>query len=412
MHRWRPIVSEYPVIIAGAGVAGLVTALSLDQRGIPFHLYEQVAQLAEVGAGLQLSPNGTRVLIDLGLEDAMRQVICEAERKEVRHGLSGQTWKLFDLGQDCRDRFGAPYWFVHRGDFQQVLLAALHQRDPQALNVGVGVQSVIPQDDHVVVRLSNGQSVLGCAVLGCDGVHSKLRNALVPNDPVQFTGLMAWRGLVPMQALPDHLRVTEQQAVGTNWVGPGAHVITYPLRRARLMNVVGIIERDDWRHESWNQTGSHDELLADFANWHPDVHALMRGIEQPFKWALVGRPPLAHLTQGRVALMGDAAHPTLPFLAQGANMAIEDGAVMARCLSAAPVPEALSAFERVRLQRTTLIVNRSLDNAGRFHNPILADVAQAESYIDREWQPEKVRTRYDWLFEYDPLSVEGVSAPS
>jgi salicylate hydroxylase len=397
---------EYPVIIAGAGVAGLVTALSLHQRGVAFHLFEQVAQLAEVGAGLQLSPNGTRVLIDLGLEAAMRRVVCEAERKEVRHGLSGQTWKLFDLGQDCRDRFGSPYWFVHRGDLQQVLLGALRERAPDAITVGVGVQSATAQGDHLQVALSDGRSVSASAVLGCDGVHSKLRNALVPDDPVQFTGLMAWRGLVPMDRLPAHLRVSERHAIGTNWVGPGAHVITYPLRRAQLMNVVGIIERDDWRHESWNQTGSHDELLADFAAWHADVHALMRSIEQPFKWALLGRRPLSHHVRGRIALMGDAAHPTLPFLAQGANMAIEDGAVMARCLSDAPVVQALQNYEQARLQRTTLIVNRSLENAGRFHNPVLADVARAQEYIGAEWQPDKVRTRYDWLFEYDPLSVE------
>jgi salicylate hydroxylase len=397
---------EYPVIIAGAGVAGLVTALSLHQRGVAFHLFEQVAQLAEVGAGLQLSPNGTRVLIDLGLEAAMRRVVCEAERKEVRHGLSGQTWKLFDLGQDCRDRFGSPYWFVHRGDLQQVLLGALRERAPDAITVGVGVQSATAQGDHLQVALSDGRSVSASAVLGCDGVHSKLRNTLVPDDPVQFTGLMAWRGLVPMDRLPAHLRVSERHAIGTNWVGPGAHVITYPLRRAQLMNVVGIIERDDWRHESWNQTGSHDELLADFAAWHADVHALMRSIEQPFKWALLGRRPLSHHVRGRIALMGDAAHPTLPFLAQGANMAIEDGAVMARCLSDAPVVQALQNYEQARLQRTTLIVNRSLENAGRFHNPVLADVARAQEYIGAEWQPDKVRTRYDWLFEYDPLSVE------
>ena len=397
---------EYPVIIAGAGVAGLVTALSLHQRGVAFHLYEQVAQLAEVGAGLQLSPNGTRVLIGLGLEAGMRRVVCEAERKEVRHGLSGQTWKLFDLGQDCRDRFGSPYWFVHRGDLQQVLLGALRERAPDAITVGVGVQSAIAQGDHVKVALSDGRSVSASAVLGCDGVHSKLRNALVPDDPVQFTGLMAWRGLVPMDRLPAHLRVSERHAIGTNWVGPGAHVITYPLRRAQLMNVVGIIERDDWRHESWNQTGSHDELLADFASWHADVHALMRSIEQPFKWALLGRQPLTQYVQGRIALMGDAAHPTLPFLAQGANMAIEDGAVMARCLSQAPVLEALQAYQSARLTRTSAIVNRSLENAGRFHHPILADVNRAQEYISTEWQSDKVRTRYDWLFEYDPLSVE------
>jgi salicylate hydroxylase len=397
---------EYPVIIAGAGVAGLVTALALHQRGVAFHLYEQVARLAEVGAGLQLSPNGTRVLIDLGLEDAMRQVVCEAERKEVRHGLSGQTWKLFDLGQDCRERFGSPYWFVHRGDLQQVLLAALRERAPQSITVGVAVESALQSGDDVQVQLSDGRCISASAVLACDGVHSRLRSAMVQADPVQFTGLMAWRGLVPMHQLPAHLRVTEQQAIGTNWVGPGAHVITYPLRRAQLMNVVGIIERDDWRHESWNQTGTHDELLADFAAWHKDVHALMRSIEQPFKWALLGRQPLSAYVQNRIALMGDAAHPTLPFLAQGANMAIEDAAVMARCLSEVPVPQALHAYQQARLQRTGLIVNRSLENAGRFHNPILADVAQAQNYISTEWQPEKVRTRYDWLFEYDPIAVE------
>jgi salicylate hydroxylase len=178
------------------------------------------------------------------------------------------------------------------------------------------------------------------------------------------------------------------------------------------MNVVGIIERDDWRHESWNQTGTHTELLADFAAWHDDVHTLMRSIEQPFKWALLGRQPLSAYAQGNVCLMGDAAHPTLPFLAQGANMAIEDGAVMARCLSSGLNAQSLLAFERARLDRTTLIVNRSLENAGRFHNPVLADVAQAQTYIDREWQSDKVRTRYDWLFEYDPLSVELGTTPS
>jgi salicylate hydroxylase len=403
---------QLPVVIAGAGVAGLVTALSLHQRGISFHVYEQVGQLAEVGAGLQLSPNGTRVLINLGLENAMRQVVCEAERKEVRHGLSGQTWKLFDLGQDCRDRFGAPYWFVHRGDLQQVLLSALRQRAPECLSVGIGVQSAKEQGDHMEVSLSDGQILKASMVLACDGVHSRLRSAMIPRDPVQFTGLMAWRGLVPMDKLPAHLQVTQAHAVGTNWVGPGAHVITYPLRRAQLMNVVGIIERDDWRHESWNQTGTHAELLADFAVWHDDVHALMRSIEQPFKWALLGRQPLSACTQGRLCLMGDAAHPTLPFLAQGANMAIEDGAVMARCLATDLHPRALTLFEQARLQRTTQIVNRSLENAGRFHNPVLADVAQAQAYIDREWQPDKVRTRYDWLFDYDPLSVELESAPS
>jgi salicylate hydroxylase len=393
------------VLIAGAGIAGLVTALCLHQQGIPFQVIEQAHQLHELGAGLQISPNGSRVLIDLRLEESIQQVACHAARKEVRHGGSGQTWKLFDLGQDCTKRFNAPYWFVHRGDLQRVLLTALLQRAPGCLTLGVGVQGAQTLGEHVRVQLSDGRQRQAKVVLACDGVHSRLRSAMLANDPLQFTGLMAWRGLVPMDRLPAHLRVTQHQAVGTNWVGPGAHVITYPLRQAQLMNVVAIVERDDWHHESWSQVGEASDMLADFATWHEDVRTTLSHILQPYQWALLGRQPLSSWVQGRVCLMGDAAHPTLPFLAQGANMAIEDAAVMGRCLSESLEPSALKLFEHNRLERTALIVQRSLQNALRFHNPILADPQQAAQYIQAEWDPEKVRTRYDWLFEYNPLSV-------
>jgi len=174
--------------------------------------------------------------------------------------------------------------------------------------------------------------------------------------------------------------------------------------------VVGIVERSDWQGESWTQAGSADELLRDFAGWHDDVQTLMRAIAQPFKWALLGRTPRTGWAQGRVCLLGDAAHPTLPFLAQGANMALEDAAAMAQCLAPclrqpAGLAEALQRFEALRWQRTADIVNRSADNAARFHNPRLSDLAFAEAYIDSEWDSEKVRTRYDWLFEHDALAI-------
>jgi salicylate hydroxylase len=394
------------VLIAGAGVAGLVTALCLHQQGIPFRVIEQAHQLLELGAGLQISPNGSRVLIDLGLEKQIDQVVCHAARKEVRHGLSGQTWKLFDLGQDCVQRFSSPYWFVHRGDLQRVLLTALLERAPESLTLGVGVDWVQTEGEHVDVRLTDGSQLKAKFLLACDGVHSRLRSAMLADDPVQFTGLMAWRGLLPMDRLPSHLRSTRDNAIGTNWVGPGAHVITYPLRQAQLMNVVAIVERNDWQHESWSQVGEASEMRADFAEWHDDVQTILSHILQPYQWALLGRQPLNSFVQGNVCLMGDAAHPTLPFLAQGANMAIEDAAIMGRCLAGRFDQSALHLFEKVRLERTALIVRRSLQNAMRFHNPILADLGQAEAYIQAEWDPEKVRTRYDWLFEYNPLSVK------
>ena len=296
-----------------------------------------------------------------------------------------------------------------------------------------GVRAMIWVDDSGIKAGAVRDTTL-LAILSIQDVA--LRQQLLGEERPRFTGLLAWRGLVPMQALPAHLRMAEGEAIGTNWVGPGGHVITYPVRGGTLMNVVGILERDDWRSESWTEPGSTEELLRDFTGWHADVQTLMTAIAEPFKWALLSRAPRSGWAQGRVCLLGDAAHPTLPFLAQGANMAIEDAAVMARCLDESwrpsgeagecadateagesgespdsvspsppdPLTAALRRFETLRWQRTADIVNRSADNATRFHNPRLADPAYAEAYIDSEWDSEKVRHRYDWLFAYDALS--------
>jgi salicylate hydroxylase len=189
-------------------------------------------------------------------------------------------------------------------------------------------------------------------------------------------------------------------------MGVGGHVVTYPLRRGELLNFVGVVERDDWRVESWNEPGSREECLRDLDNWHEDVKTIIRNIDTPYKWALLGREPLDHYAQGRVCVMGDAAHPTLPFLAQGANMALEDAVVIARCLDLSDVPRGLTRYENARLQRTAAIVRGSSDNTKRFHNPALGSPEGAAAYVEREFLPEKVKQRYDWLYEYDALSVE------
>jgi salicylate hydroxylase len=181
--------------------------------------------------------------------------------------------------------------------------------------------------------------------------------------------------------------------------------VTYPLRRGELLNFVGVVERDDWRVESWNEPGSREECLRDLANWHDDVKTIIRNIDTPFKWALLGREPLTHFAQGRVCVMGDAAHPTLPFLAQGANMALEDAAILARCLDDADIPAALHRYESARLDRTARIVRGSSDNTKRFHNPALGSTEGAASYVEREFTPEKISQRYDWLYEYDAWTV-------
>ena len=389
------------VVIAGAGLGGLTTALALIQRGHRVRVFEQAAELREIGAGVQLGANGTRLLIALGLEAAMKQVVCAATGKEIRLGSTGQAWPVFDLGETSVERFGAPYWMVHRGDFHKVLLDAVRAADPGAVFAGKDCVGFEQTAQGAMLFLANGESVRGDVLIGADGVHSRIRQQMFGQGAARFTGIMAWRGLVPMERLPTHQR----RLVGANWLGVGGHVVTYPLRRGELLNFVGVVERDDWRIESWNEPGSRDECLRDLAKWHEDVKTIIYNIDTPFKWALLGREPLDHYVQGRVCLMGDAAHPTLPFLAQGANMALEDAIVIARCLDGEDIPAALQRYENARLERTAAIVRGSADNTRRFHNPALGSPEGAASYVEREFAPEKVKQRYDWLYEYDALTV-------
>jgi len=389
------------VLIAGAGIAGLVAGLSLFQRGIEVEICEQASELREVGAGVQLSSNGTRVLIALGLEEAMQAIASEPSGKEIRLFSTGRTWKLFDLGASSRAIFGAPYWMVHRGDFHRVLVDAFNARAPGRLHVGSRCIGFEEDDGGIWLKLANGERRRGDVVVGADGVHSEIRRQIGGDTKPFFAGVAAWRGLVPMQLLPADM----QRDIGTNWVGPGGHVITYPVRRGELLNFVGIFEGESWPVESWTEQGTREACSRSFAGWNGAVHTIIENVDIPYKWALLGREPLDRFVVGCACVIGDAAHPTLPFLAQGANMAIEDGMVLARCLERYPPAEALQRFQDARLARTTSIVVKSAENAKRFHNPALAHVEGANDYVSREWQPEKVRERYDWLFTYDALTV-------
>jgi salicylate hydroxylase len=390
------------ILIAGAGIGGLTAALALLREGHQVHLFEQAHELREVGAGVQLSANGTRVLIELGLRAAMERIVCAPAGKEIRLWNTGQTWKLFDLGESSIARYGAPYWMVHRGDFHAALRDPVLRSTPEAIRTGASAVGFEQTESAITLRLATGERVAGDALIGADGVHSTIRRQIFGASGAQFTGLIAWRGLIPMQLLPPHL----QRLVGVNWNGRGGHVVTYPLRRGEILNFVGVLERDDWRIESWTERGSIEECARDFAGWHPDIQTMIHAIDTPYKWALLGREPLERFSVGRATLLGDAAHPTLPFLAQGANMAIEDAMILARCLTAYPdIPTALRAYEAARVTRTAAIVRGSNDNAKRFHNPALTQADTAAAYINSEWTPEKVRKRYDWLYNYDALTV-------
>ena len=389
------------VLIAGAGIGGLTAALALLKRGIDVDVYEQAAELKEVGAGVQLSANGTRVLHLLGVGDALHELSCEAVGKEVRLWSSGETWKLFDLGAESIERYGFPYLTVYRPDLLSVLADSVRREKPDAIHLGMKVTGFTQSSQKVEVGFEK-KKLSGDALIGADGVHSTIRQALFGPDRPHFTGNVAWRGIAPMAKLPERMK----RLVGTNWIGPGGHIVHYPLRGGTLMNFVGMRERSDWKVESWSTKGTIAEVLADFGGWHEDVQTLIRGLGTPYKWAMMVREPMAKWTLGRVTLLGDACHSMLPMLAQGAVMAIEDGYILARCLAeAGDVPAALSRYEAARRERTRKVVEGSAANAKRFHNPRLADPAEAKKYVDQEWDPGRIAERYEWLFRYDVTQV-------
>lgn len=398
--------------IVGGGIGGLTAALALLRRGFDVSVFEQAPELQEIGAGLQISPNGVRVLASLGLEDELLDVCFEPLGKEIRLWNTGQTWKLFDLGTESVKRYGFPYITVHRNDLHQLLLKAVLAIDPDAVHLASRSVSVEQDSRSATIHFEDKPPRRFDVVIGADGVHSKIREQLFGSGSVEFTGIVAWRGVIPMELLPPEL----VKPVGTNWIGPGGHVIHYPIRNGELMNFTSVIERQDWQIESWSAAGSNAEYHKDYPGWHQDVHTYIEAIPQPFKWALIARPPMQNWVKGRVALLGDACHPALPFLAQGAVAAIEDACILGRAFEEFDtIEDALERYQRIRIPRATKAVDGAYSNTRRFHNPLLADPERAQKYVEEQWAPDKVIERYEWLFRYDATSVEldapGVSAP-
>jgi salicylate hydroxylase len=394
---------KHHILIAGGGIGGMAAALALINRGHDVDVYEQAAELKEFGAGVQVSPNGTRALHALGVFDALQKLSCNTEGKEVRLWNTGRTWKLFDLGSEALERYGFPYVTVFRPDLLQVLVDAVRAKRPGAIHLGKRVAGVTQRNGRVTLALASGETVEGDALIGADGVHSGIRHGLFGGDSPRFFGMIAWRGVIPIERVPREI----SRHKATNWIGVGGHVVHYPLRSGRLMNFVGIQERSDWRVESWTTEGTAQECINDHKGWHTDVHALIAAAPSLFKWALMGRDPLPQWTVGHVTLLGDACHPTLPMLAQGAVMAVEDAVILGRCFDKyGDVAVALARYQDARIAVTTRKVVGANDNAVRFHNPALGTEEGATAYVDREWSRDAVIRRYEWIFTYNVDTVD------
>src|SRR5260221_11020956 len=249
----------------GGGIGGLAAALSLLKRGIDVEVYEQAPELKEVGAGIQISSNGPRVLYALGLEDALKRVQVLPSRRVIRHWSSGETWNWFDLGAVTAQRYGTPHVMLHRGDLHGLLADAVKAIKPDAVKLGRRCVAAATASDKAVLRLDDGGTVQAAYAIGADGIHSKVRAALFGADKPVFTGAVAWRGLVPMTELPPHL----QQMQGVNWLGAQGHVLHYPVRRGEIMNFISFVERDDWQVEPRGTQGTKDQLAHRFPGCPP-----------------------------------------------------------------------------------------------------------------------------------------------
>lgn len=393
------------VLISGGGIGGLTTALCCLHHGHDVTLFEQAQTIGEVGAGLQIPPNAMRIFERLGVADRIAATAFAPEAIETRMGESGTTLFTIPLAAMAVSRWGAPYLHSHRADYIAALLDAVTAQGTGIVQLGSTVSDFRQDDDGVTALLADGRDVQGDVLIGADGIHSALRDQLLGPDQPQFTGNVAWRAVVPI----DRLGGDAPAPTACAWMGRGRHAVTYRLRQGRLANFVGVVERTDWQVESWTEQADKQEALLDFAGWHPTITRILQETDGLFRWALFDRPPLSHWTEGRVALLGDAAHPMLPFLAQGAAMAVEDAWALAAELSrpGQTVSDALKAYEARRLPRTAKVQARSRNNAKTFHKrSAMARLATyGPMWLGGRLAPSIVHQRMDWLYGYDEIAI-------
>jgi salicylate hydroxylase len=388
------------VAVIGGGIGGLAAAISLRQAGFEAQVFEQAAALAEVGAGIQISPNATRLLHRLGLGASLDRRGVRPVAVHQRRWDDGRTLQRAPLGEAIEAAFGAPYYHFHRADLLETLAGALPR---EGVQLGHRLAGFVDHGDRVDAHFTNGARVTVDALIGADGIHSTVRAALFGPERPRFTGCAAYRGLVPSERLA-HLGL---EVVSSNWMGPGGHFVHYFVAGGRLVNFVAVHERETWTRESWTDRGRVADALAAFDGWHPQVRAIIGAVDETFIWALFDRAPLERWSVGRVTLLGDACHAMLPFMAQGAAQAIEDGATLTACLlddGAAAVESALRRYEALRRPRATRLQELSRANKTRFHLP--DGPAQEARDAEMATHGDRSIPAIGWLYAHDASAIE------
>jgi salicylate hydroxylase len=396
------VAATRTIVVAGAGIGGLTAALALAAQGFRVVVLEKAARLEEAGAGLQLSPNASRILVELGLQDRLGARAVTPDAISIMSARSGEIARL-PLGERATFRAGAPYWVVHRADLQSALAAHVNDNPDIELRLGCQFEDVVTHAKGLTVGQRSGmtrQQEPALALIGADGVWSAVRHQLFPDVQPRFSGLIAWRGTIEATQLPREYTSKRVQL----WMGPDAHLVAYPISGGRQINVVAIVP-GTWNRPGWSAPGEAMEIKDAFApqRWPGPARMMISAVDDWRKWALFTVPEGGDWSSGAMTLLGDAAHAMLPFAAQGAGMAIEDAAVLAKCLgglgeNAAGIPAALQRYAGLRRARVTRVQRAARRNGKIYH--LGGAAALARDLFIRAIGPQRMLARQDWIYDW------------
>lgn len=402
--------SAEPVILVGAGIGGLFAALCFQQVGIDCVLLEKSRRLEEVGAGIQIGANGSRLLHKLGLQNALAGCVSVPAKGFMMDGIRGRWICDYPLNDFSQRKYQLPHYQIRRADLQAILLQALQERAPDCLHLGTELVELHQTDDYVEAVCSEGRSFRGRALVGCDGIHSRTRQLLFDKTHADFAGCVAWRAMLPRNKLD----LASDLNVPKIWIGPGRHLVQYPVAKGEMLNLVACVDSHEEVREWWQGSSPAEQFRQSFADWCPEVQQTIAGAEEALQWGLYERPVLDSWNVGRVSLLGDAAHAMLPSMAQGAVMALEDAAQLALSFTQqGDSQKALEHYQQQRIGRSRKVQSVARKNMHFFHQHSPADRLSLMALRLSGKSAEKlISKRYNWLYGYPAGCGSGGKANS